>query len=406
MRVLNVTETYYPFLKWGGPPVKVRALSRGLAARHHHVTVLTADFGIADSQGFDSEKKDARMEHTPLGWRMEESGVETIYLPSLLRYRALTWNPGVGKFCRERLGEFDAVHIFGLYDLLGPAVAAACKRRTVPYVLEPIGMFRPIVRKLWLKRLYHRWVGGAMIRGCERMIATSRQEFEELAAEDVPVEKLIVRRNGVYVPDTLPEAGTFRRQWNLASETTVILFLGRLVGKKSPGLLLEAFARWRKIQSNRSDARLVFAGPQENDGTRAKLETLAGQLGVQGEVLYTGPLFGDHKWAAYRDADVFVLPSQNENFGNTAAEAIACGTPAIITENCGIAPLVGPRAGVIVKHNVDSLAEALDAVLGDKRLYARLANGCAEVTRSLGWDEPIAEMEALYKTLALKKRRT
>jgi glycosyltransferase involved in cell wall biosynthesis len=139
---------------------------------------------------------------------------------------------------------------------------------------------------------------------------------------------------------------------------------------------------------------------------RAKLETLAGQLGVRGEVLYTGPLFGDRKWAAYRDANVFVLPSQNENFGNTAAEAIACGTPAIVTENCGIAPLVGPRAGIIVQHNVDSLAEALGTVLGDNRLYARLANGCAEVTRSLGWDEPIAEMEALYKTLALKTRRT
>lgn len=402
MRILNVSETYYPFLQWGGPPVKVRALSRGLAARGHHVTVLTADFGIGDSRNFEPEKKDTRIARTPWGWRMEESGVEAIYLPSLLRFRALTWNPGVSRFCRERLGEFDAVHIFGLYDLLGPPVAKECQRRNLPYVLEPIGMFRPIVRKLWLKQMYHRWIGGAMIRGCERMIATSWQESEELAADGVPAEKIIVRRNGVAVPEILPATGTFRRQWNLAPETRVILFLGRLVEKKSPELLVEAFARWRKAQSNESDARLVFAGPEENDGTRARLETLARQLGVQGEVIYTGLLFGERKWEAYRDADIFVLPSQNENFGNTAAEAVACGTPAIVTENCGIAPLVGPRAGIVIKHDVTSLADALATVLGDKRLHARLVNGCAEVTRSLGWDEPIGEMEALYKKLAAK----
>lgn len=397
MRILNVTETYYPFLEWGGPPVKVRALARGLAACGHRVTVLTADFGIST---------DARVTRTALGWRMEESGVEVIYLPSWLRYRALTWNPGIDKFCRERLDEFDVVHIFGLYDLLGPGAATQCQRQNVPYVLEPIGMFRPIVRNLWLKRLYHRWPGGPMIQQAQRIIATSWQESKELAVGGVPVEKITVRRNGVDAPDTLPPLGTFRRHWNISAETKVILFLGRLVAKKSPELLMAAFAQWCRGPGKEVQARLVFGGPEENDGTRARLETLARQLDIREKVLYTGPLFDRAKWAAYVDADVFVLPSQNENFGNTAAEAIACGTPAIVTENCGIAPLVGPRAAVVVKHNEESISEALGAVLGDKRFRARLVAGCAEVTRSLGWDEPISEMEALYKTLGEKKRKS
>ncbi len=401
MRILNVSETYYPFLEWGGPPVKVRALARGLAARGHRVTVLTADFGIAHR-----ERAIGRATRSPFGWRMEDSGIEAIYLPSWLRYRALTWNPGIAKFCEKRLGEFDAVHIFGLYDLLGPKVAAACQRGNVPYVLEPIGMFRPIVRNIRLKRLYHQWLGGRMIRGAKCVIATSRQESDELVAGGVPAENIVVRRNGVDAPEGLPARGTFRHDWNISPETKVILFLGRLVAKKSPGLLLEAFARWRKGQRKEVNAKIVFAGPEENDGTRAGLAALAGSLGVQGQVLYTGPLFDNAKWAAYRDADVFVLPSRNENFGNTAAEAIACGTPVIVTENCGIAPLVGPRAGVIVKHDAESLADAMGAVLGDKRLHARLVAGCAEVTRTLGWEEPISEMEALYRKLIERNRRT
>ncbi|HEX9224946.1 MAG TPA: hypothetical protein VF860_16570, partial [Candidatus Acidoferrales bacterium] len=85
MRILKVTETYFPFLEKGGPPVKVRALARGLARRDHQVTVLTADFGIV--RGMSSAP--TRCE---FGWRTEEDGVEAVYLPSPLRYRALTWN--------------------------------------------------------------------------------------------------------------------------------------------------------------------------------------------------------------------------------------------------------------------------------------------------------------------------
>jgi len=55
--------------------------------------------------------------------------VKAVYAPTWLRYRATSWNPGIGKFLRERIGEFDVAHIFGLYDLLGPAAAKACVER-------------------------------------------------------------------------------------------------------------------------------------------------------------------------------------------------------------------------------------------------------------------------------------
>jgi len=66
--------------------------------------------------------------------------------------------------------------IFGLYDLLGPAVAAACRKRSLPYVLEPIGMFVPIVRNVWLKRMYHALWGRPLLQGASAVIATSAQE--------------------------------------------------------------------------------------------------------------------------------------------------------------------------------------------------------------------------------------
>ena len=88
------------------------------------------------------------------------------------------------------------------------------------------------------------------------------------------------------------------------------------------------------------------------------LRTIANQVGAKVRVLFVGPLYDDAKWSAYRDADLFVLPSQNENFGNTAAEAAARGTPVIVTDQCGIAPFIGD-AGLVIRHDPGELRDAL-----------------------------------------------
>jgi glycosyltransferase involved in cell wall biosynthesis len=399
MRILKITQSYYPFLDKGGPTVKVRALARGMAAAGHQVTVLTAD------QGFDSAtRKTVNAIPSRWGFQAHEDGVEAVYLRTLARRRALTWNPGVSAFCRERLANYELIHIYGLYDLMGPQVARACRRLSRPYVVEPMGMFQPIIRNIWMKRLYHAALGGAMLRGASRLIATADQERQELLNGGIPDRKIVVRRNGIDVPAEFPPPGRFRNQWNISSNVKLVLFLGRLVSKKSPDMMLEAFARWQRHSNEYAPSLLVLAGPDEGDGFRRQLETFAAQMGLNGGVLFTGPLYGDAKWAAYRDADLFVLPSQNENFGNTAAEAIACGTPVLVTDRCGIAPIVDRRAGLVVSHDCDALEQGLEKILNDPAFAARLRAGCGEVARSLGWAEPLAHMESLYQELVLERR--
>ena len=399
MRILNVTETYAPFLEFGGPPVKVRALAEGLARKGHQVSVLTADWGL-DKRAAEMGEKNSP-EQSPFGWRRKENKVETIYLPTWLHYRQVSWNPSVKRFCRTQLEDFDVAHIFGLYDLLGPAVAAGCRKLAIPYVVEPIGMFVPIVRNLRLKRIYHRLWGSAMLRGASAIVATSEQEIDELATGGIPRAKIVMRRNGVEIPASWPERGAFRKMLEIPNDTKLVLFLGRLSAKKSPELLLRAFAQ---IKKQSEGIRLVFAGPDEGR-MKAQLEQIADQLGVRAEVLFAGPLFGQDKWAAYRDAEVFVLPSQNENFGNTAAEAVSAGTPVIMTEQCGIAPLLANEAGLVVKHDERELAEALARILTDSKLRGHLQSGCARVTKELGWEGPIREMESLYEECVSRKAR-
>ena len=398
MRILNVTPSYFPFEEFGGPPVKVRALSKEMLKRKHEVTVLTVDWGVKEEdRRADSRSLVLPVERSAFGWNTIDGGIEVIYLKRRLGYRGLTWNPGVKQFCRARLSNFEVAHIFGLYDLLGPGVAMACRRIGVPYLVEPMGMAVPIVRNLWLKRMYHRLLGREMMGSAAAIVATSEQEATELISVGVPKGKIYLRRNGVQSPEVMPEWGRFRQRFGIEKEVKLILYLGRLSEKKSPDLLVRAFAKLRSTNPG-AEMRLVIAGPEER-GMEARLVNLAAELGVSEHVNLCGPLYGDAKWSAYRDADVFVLPSQNENFGNTAGEAVLAGTPVILTEQCGIAPLLG-TAALVTRHDLEELTEALGRVLFERSVQAWLKAGCREAAEKLDWQEPGRQMENLYQSLA------
>ena len=170
MRILNVTQSYYPFQDRGGPAFKVRSIARMLTELGNRVTVLTADLGFASST-----ITSAGVIPCAQGWRSDLDGVEVIYLTTRGRYRSLTVNPGVVGFCRHRLREFDIVHIYGLYDTLGPAVAKYCRQFGIPYFVEPLGMIRPIDRGFLLKKMWRRIVNG-YFETANRMVVTSELE--------------------------------------------------------------------------------------------------------------------------------------------------------------------------------------------------------------------------------------
>jgi glycosyltransferase involved in cell wall biosynthesis len=324
-------------------------------------------------------------------------GVDVFFQPTLVHYRYTPVTRGVWSFARRRVAAFDVVHIFGLYDPQGPVVSFACRRRGVPYVVEPIGMFKPIVRSRTKKKLFHAVLGGPELAGAARVVATSETEREELEQGGVAAASIVVRRNGIDLAPfaSLPEQGRFRDRFGVAPDELVTLFLGRVAVKKHPELLLRAFAQ---VASPRG--RLVFVGPDE-DGLTARLHDQARALGMSPEeVIFAGPDFDEkRKVEALTDADVFVLPSESENFGNAAAEAMACGTPVIVTDRCGVAEYVGETAGIVVPLDAEALSRALDSVLHDSVLRERLATGATTVARGLSWDEPLDKTESMYREI-------
>jgi len=376
MRILFISQTYYPFLAEGGRPTKVRAMAEGLVSRGHSVTVLTSWFG----RPFTAR-------------HVEAGGVKVIYLRPLLTYRALTVNDGLLTFCKTRLREFDLVHIFGLYDILGPVVARRCVQSAVPYVLEPMGMVRPIDRSIRIKKIWYTILGNHLLRHASLIIATSRQEEQELTEDGYSHDRIALRYNGVDLQEfaTLPNSGIFRAEWALPPDEPIVLFLGRIIPRKSVDLLIEAFA-----QACPERGRLVIAGPEGESGYVAQLRESAREKQIEDRTVFTGPLYGDQKKAALVDASIFVLPSRYENFANGVAEAIACGMPVIISDRCGIQEFVAGRVGLVVPREGPALADALRQLLSDKVLYDRFRAACPHVAAQLSWSELLGTQEEMY----------
>jgi glycosyltransferase involved in cell wall biosynthesis len=388
LRILKVTQAYFPFNERGGPAVKVRSIARVLAGLGNQITVLTADLGFGPRE-FEA----AKVLRDPLGWRTDLDGVEVIYFKTRFHYRNLTVNPGVLEFCQCRLREFDIVHIYGLYDTLGPTVGHYCRKFGVPYFVEPLGMTRSIDRGFLLKKIWRR-LGRDYLSQASKWVATSELEIKDLRAAGVPAEKVLLRFNGIDKEQfrTLPRFGAFRGKSGIAGDLPFIHFLGRLIPRKGADILIEALP---KIGIDK--LKLVIAGPEGENGYLAFLRDKARTLGLDQQVLFPGPLYGDLQKEAYVDATVFALPSRYENFGNAAAEAIACGTPVVVSDRCGIAPLVDQRAGLVTSYDAPAVARTLRELLTNPTLYQRLKAGCPQVAEEIGWEGLVRGMQDSYK---------
>jgi glycosyltransferase involved in cell wall biosynthesis len=236
--------------------------------------------------------------------------------------------------------DYDAVIVSGLWQYSGFGVWRALRGKDTPYFVFPHGMLDPWFKRAYplkhLKKwLYWPWADYRVLRDARAVLFTSEEE-RRAARESFWLYRCneIVVAYGVAAP---PENGDAAQQAVLdrfpeLRGKRVFLFLSRIHEKKGCDLLLRAFA---KVAAANGEIRLVFAGPDQTGWARG-LKALADALNISGKVLWTGMLSGDLKWGMLRLAETFVLPSHQENFGIAVAEALACGTPVLISNKVNI----------------------------------------------------------------------
>jgi glycosyltransferase involved in cell wall biosynthesis len=218
-----------------------------------------------------------------------------------------------------------------------------------------------LTQSRWKKRL-------ALALGWRRMLERAAALHLLNADEKALVAGLGLRTPGIVIPngvnladfDPPPDPALFRRQLPELGDRPYILFLGRLHYKKGLDHLAEAF---RIVACQLPDMHLVVAGP--DDGARRDLESRVAGAGLADRVHIPGPIYGPAKLSCVAGAACFCLPSRQEGFSVAILEALACGTPAVVSTECHFPEVAEVGAGEIVLLDTGALAAALNRVLAD-----------------------------------------
>ena len=381
LRILHVVSAYYPAVRYGGPIRSVHALAAALARRGHDVHVYTT-----------SIDGDADMD-VPLDRPVELDGVQVHYF-RVPAFRRLWWSPTLGERLRSTVHEFDVVHVHAVFLWPMYAAARAAHRAGVPYVMTPRGMLvRDLIRhkSRWVKSVWIALIERVTFAQAASIHVTAELEERELRALNMPLpNEVACIPNGVEWPtEHLPlSAGPFAQV-----PPRYALFLSRITWKKGLDRLITA---WQRVP----ELSLVIAG-NDDEGYRPKLEALARELGIAARVLFIGAVSDAHKWALYENAELFLLPSYSENFGNVVAEAMAMACPVIVTPEVGIAALVeAAGAGVVTSNEPEKLAEAIRSLLSDPNRRRELGRrGREAVCVHLSWNGVAEQAESLYRRI-------
>ena len=178
------------------------------------------------------------------------------------------------------------------------------------------------------------------------------------------------------------------------------MFLGRISWKKGLDRLLRAFARIRL-------GRLVIVGPND-ELLLPELIRLAGELQMSDRVHFLArAVSGADKAHLYSSAQLFVLPSYSENFGNTVLEAMQYAKPVVVTPEVGAAEIVRKaKCGLVVEGDPEPLGEAIDRLMTDLSLAGRMGEaGRRHIVQHFEWRTVGAQMEALYDDIIRTRQR-
>jgi glycosyltransferase involved in cell wall biosynthesis len=294
---------------------------------------------------------------------------------------------------RIDLRPFDVVECSSLPYAHVPVLAWRCRRLGKPLTVS----WHEYWGRYWAQYLGWKW---PLYAAVERMTvglgdcvtAASRLTFDRLQAHRRDAVRPL--RNGIPLADIRAAVATVE-----PGSGPPLIYAGRLLREKRVDLLLEAVAR---LAARRPGLLLALCG----DGPdRARLEALAGSLGLGEAVVFHGHLPTNRDvWRLVGAARIAVQPSSREGFGMFPLEAMAAGLPVVCCDSpdSAVAELVVPGVhGLLTAPDPDALAAALDSLLADEDELRRLGDNARRQGESFDWLAVAAEMEqVLFSMLA------
>jgi glycosyltransferase involved in cell wall biosynthesis len=384
MHTLHVIPAVAP--RYGGPSAAIVQMCHALKDRGVDQLLLTTDADGAD-----------RLD-VPIGEPIPWQGVPTLFFHRDFS-ESFKYSNGLARWLRDRVTDFDVVHVHAVLSHACIAAATACRRAGVPYIIRPLGTLAPwsLDQKALRKRLLLRLKASGLVRAASAIHCTSDQELSE-------IERAFPGAPGVVIPlgidpvylEQVPVAAANR------ARDPYVLVLSRLHPKKNLEVLIEAFLKASSGGSDRCPWRLVIAGSGDSqyEGT---LKRLVRDRHADEHISFAGWVDGEPKRELFRGASIFALPSRHENFGMSVLEALASGVPVVVSRQVDLASAVEREGGGwVVDTDVEGLVKGLDKAMSDAADRERRSRSARRLAEHYAWPGVAERITDLYEWVRAK----
>jgi glycosyltransferase involved in cell wall biosynthesis len=262
-----------------------------------------------------------------------------------------SYHPALRPWLENNLPRFDAVILHGLWQYPGYALSQVARHPDrPPYFVFPHGMLDPWFQRAPERRVkairnwfYWKFIEHRVVHHAEALLFTCAEEMQLARKTFRPYQP----KREINVSFGIPQPPEYNEKMEEAfaqkcpgvKGNSYFLFLGRIHPKKGVDLLINAYAKiYHTLSGNGHSlpSSLVIAGPGLETSYGQQMQKLASDLCPPSSILWPGMLAGDAKWGALYNTEAFVLTSHQENFGIAVVEALACGTPVLISNQINI----------------------------------------------------------------------
>ena len=321
MQIIHAMPVYAPAWQFGGPVLSVSRLCEALAAEGVRVRVLTTNAGLPDWPA------------TELGTPILQRGVEVIRYP-VDRQRGAIRSRALEQALPDVLAGSHLLHLSAIWQPLGLPLQRAALARNIPVLHSLRGALGPysLSQSWWKKLPYLLLLERPLLERAAGLHVTSHQEAEELNWLRLRAPRHLLP-NPLDLSHLQPDQTLrqhCRQQLGVPTGMPLLLVCGRQHHKKGLDLLPELLASQRH-----QPWRLLLVG-SDDDGSGSALRRDLQRLGLGERLLLEPTMPAADLVGVYNAADLLLLPSRHENFGNVVVEALACGCAVLISDRTGV----------------------------------------------------------------------
>lgn len=347
-KILIASWTFYPAWSYGGIARVMYDLAAQYAKDGHEVDCITTDV-------FDDKKRHDKSEDTVSWIQIKYFKNISNILTNKLKFPIPL---GLKARLKHNIKNYDVVHIADFRNMFNYQIYMQCKKHNIPYIVSPFGCVPyEMDAKFIIKKAFDLVWSKNMMKQAKYITVQTQSEFDEVHKFWIKKEniKLIPLMVDFEKFKNLPHHWSVREKYGISSTAKILLFVWRIHTYKATDMMIDCFFDYQK---KISDAYLIIIG--RDDGCENHLKQYVKELGIEKKVLFVWAIYYPESMNYYVDADIyFMAPSHREETSTASLEALACGTPAVVTEQADIPFISEYNAWCIVKFDRENIVQKL-----------------------------------------------